>query len=216
MRTHNLADLYDLPPLEWSSITERLDRDITQAPDTGGPNRHTCWLTTLDADGAPHTTGVGAEWLDGSWWFETGRGTRKGRNVERDPRCTLAVALHEFDLVVQRHRLGGDRPGDGGPAGRDLGRRRLAVPGRRVRHRADRGVQRTVGRQAAVARLPDHSGLGGGAVHRRARRRDPVRLLSRQGASPTRLGGTRLSSETPELRSAEVSPSTLSENGSES
>ena len=101
MRTHNLADLYDLPPLEWSSITERLDRDITQAPDTGGPNRHTCWLTTLDADGAPHTTGVGAEWLDGSWWFETGRGTRKGRNVERDPRCSLAVALHEFDLVVQ-------------------------------------------------------------------------------------------------------------------
>jgi hypothetical protein len=102
VRAHNLADLYDLPPLEWSSITERLDRGgLTQAPDTGGPNRHTCWLTTLDADGAPHTTGVGAEWLDGSWWFETGRGTRKGRNVERDPRCSLAVALHEFDLVVQ-------------------------------------------------------------------------------------------------------------------
>ena len=101
MRTHNLAALYDLPPLEWSSITERLDRDITQAPDSGGPNRHTCWLTTLDADGAPHTTGVGAEWVDGAWWFETGRSTRKGRNVERDPRCSLAVALHEFDLVVQ-------------------------------------------------------------------------------------------------------------------
>ena len=101
MRTHNLADQYDLPPLEWSSITERLDRDITQAPDTGGPNRHTCWLTTLDADGAPHTTGVGAQWVDGSWWFETGRGTRKGRNLERDPRCSLATALQEFDLVVQ-------------------------------------------------------------------------------------------------------------------
>jgi hypothetical protein len=101
MRTQNLAALYDLPPIEWSSITARLDRGFTQAPDAGGPNRHTCWLTTLDVDGGPHTTGVGAKWEDGSWWFETGRGTRKGRNLERDPRCTLAVALHEFDLVVQ-------------------------------------------------------------------------------------------------------------------
>lgn len=101
METKNLAALYDLPALDWSAVTERLDRGgLTQAPGTGGPDRHTCWLTTLDADGAPHTTGVGAEWLDGSWWFETGRRTRKGSNVERDPRCSLAVALQEFDLVV--------------------------------------------------------------------------------------------------------------------
>jgi hypothetical protein len=100
METKNLADLYDLPPVDWSAVTTRLDAGFTQAPDTGGPNRHTCWLTTLDGDGAPHTTGVGGEWLDGSWWFETGRRTRKGRNLERDPRCTLAIALQEFDLVV--------------------------------------------------------------------------------------------------------------------
>jgi hypothetical protein len=100
VETKNLADLYDLPLVDWSAITSRLDQGFTQAPDTGGPNRHTCWLTTLDEDGAPHTNGLGAEWLDGSWWFETGRRTRKGRNLERDPRCTLAVALQEFDLVV--------------------------------------------------------------------------------------------------------------------
>jgi pyridoxamine 5'-phosphate oxidase-like protein len=100
METRNLADLYDLPAVDWSAVTARLEADITQAPGTGGPDRHTCWLTTLDTDGAPHTTGVGGEWLDASWWFETGRRTRKGRNLERDPRCTLAVALQEFDLVV--------------------------------------------------------------------------------------------------------------------
>jgi hypothetical protein len=100
MEITNLAELYDLPPVDWSDVAARLDRGFTQAPDTGGPNRHTCWLTTLDADGAPHTTGLGAEWLDGTWWFETGRRTRKGRNLERDPRCTLAVALQEFDVVV--------------------------------------------------------------------------------------------------------------------
>ena len=100
MRAKNLAGLYDLPSLDWDTITARLDAGISQAPGTGGPDRHTCWLTTLDADGAPHVTGVGALWVDGAWWFETGRGTRKGRNLDRDPRCTLAVATHEFDLVV--------------------------------------------------------------------------------------------------------------------
>ena len=38
----------------------------------------------------PHVTGVGALWVDGSFWFETGERTRKGRNLARDPRCTLA------------------------------------------------------------------------------------------------------------------------------
>jgi hypothetical protein len=101
MEITNLADLYHLPALEWSAVTARLDRGFSQAPGTGGPDRHTCWLTTLDEDGGPHTTGVGAEWLDGAWWFETGRRTRKGRNLARDPRCSLAVALDELDLVVR-------------------------------------------------------------------------------------------------------------------
>ena len=101
MQTTNLADLYNLPPVEWSTVTDRLDAGVPQAPGTEGPDRHTCWLTTVDADGGPHTTGIGGEWLDGAWWFETGRGTRKGRNLARDPRCSLAVSLREFDLVVR-------------------------------------------------------------------------------------------------------------------
>ncbi len=52
MHAKNLADLYDLPALEWDSITARLDAGISQAPDTGGPNRHTCWLTTINPDGS--------------------------------------------------------------------------------------------------------------------------------------------------------------------
>jgi hypothetical protein len=39
-------------------------------------------------------------WHDGAFWFETGKASRKGRNVARDPRCTLTLALREFDLVV--------------------------------------------------------------------------------------------------------------------
>jgi nitroimidazol reductase NimA-like FMN-containing flavoprotein (pyridoxamine 5'-phosphate oxidase superfamily) len=101
MDATNLADLYDLPLLDWSQIEAGLDKGITQVPDTGGPNRHTCWLTTINADASPHVTGIGALWADGSFWFETGEGTRKGKNLARDPRCVLSVATHDFDLVVE-------------------------------------------------------------------------------------------------------------------
>jgi PPOX class probable F420-dependent enzyme len=101
MDATNLADLYGTPLLEWAQITAGLDEGLTQAPDTGGPNRHTCWLATITPDGSPHVTGVGALWVDGAFWFETGEGTRKGKNLARDPRCTLSVAAREFDLVVE-------------------------------------------------------------------------------------------------------------------
>jgi hypothetical protein len=101
MEATNLDDIYGSPLLEWARIEARLDEGLTQAPETGGPNRHTCWLVTINPDGSPHVTGVGALWVDGAFWFETGEGTRKGRNIARDPRCTLGVATHEFDLVVE-------------------------------------------------------------------------------------------------------------------
>jgi len=101
MDATNLADLYNLPLLAWSQITARLDDGIPQAPESCGPNRHTCWLTTINADRSPHVTGIGAAWVDGSFWFETGERTRKGRNLARDPRCVLSVATKDFDLVVE-------------------------------------------------------------------------------------------------------------------
>lgn len=100
MQATNLADLYGTPLLEWASIEARLDDGLSQAPGTGGPNRHTCWLATINRDGSPHVTAVGALWVDGAFWFETGRQTRKARNVARDARCSLSVATHDFDLVV--------------------------------------------------------------------------------------------------------------------
>jgi hypothetical protein len=101
MEATNLAELYDSPLLEWSRIEDRLAQGVTQAPGTGGPNRHTSWLATINADGSPHVTGIGALWHNGAFWFETGRGTRKARNLARDPRCTLSLATETFDLVVE-------------------------------------------------------------------------------------------------------------------
>lgn len=100
MKARNLADLYHAPMMDWEVVTRRLDAGYTQAPGTGGPGRHTSWLATINPDGTPHVTGVGTLWADGAFWFESGDRTRKARNVQRDPRCTVSVALHEFDLVV--------------------------------------------------------------------------------------------------------------------
>jgi nitroimidazol reductase NimA-like FMN-containing flavoprotein (pyridoxamine 5'-phosphate oxidase superfamily) len=101
VKTTNLDNIYGTPGLDWASVEDRLGAGLTQAPEAGGPNRHTCWLATVNTDGSPHVTGVGALWVDGAFWFETGEGTRKGRNLARDPRCTLSVATHEFDLIVE-------------------------------------------------------------------------------------------------------------------
>ena len=101
MDATNLADLYNAPLLDWRRIEARLDQGLSQAPESGGPNRHTCWLATINRDGSPHVTGIGALWVDNMFWFETGETTRKARNLERDHRCTLSVAAHEFDLVVE-------------------------------------------------------------------------------------------------------------------
>ena len=101
MEATNLAELYQTPLLDWARIEDRLRAGMTQAPDTGGPNRHTCWLATTNPDGSPHVTGIGALWADGCIFFETGQSTRKGRNLARDPRCALSVATQEFDLVVE-------------------------------------------------------------------------------------------------------------------
>ena len=107
MEATNLADLYRSPLIDWDRVVSRLDQGLSQAPDTGGPNRHTCWLATINRDGSPHLTGVGALWVDGAFWFETGEGTRKARNLARDPRCTLSAATQEFDIVIdgEAHRV---------------------------------------------------------------------------------------------------------------
>ena len=103
----NLADLYHLPLMDWAAIEARLDQGVTLAPDTGGPNRHSCWLATINPDGSPHVTGIGALWVEGTFWFVTSADSRKGRNLARDPRCSLSLGTHEFDLVLEgeAHRI---------------------------------------------------------------------------------------------------------------
>jgi hypothetical protein len=99
METTNLAEAEGLPAIEWSAVEPQL-ADLLLHDDPQSPNRVTFWLTTLNADGSPHVTSVGALWHAGSVWFQTGERTRKAKNVARDARCTFSVATRGFDVTV--------------------------------------------------------------------------------------------------------------------
>jgi hypothetical protein len=101
MEIINLGAGDGLPPVEWAAVRERLDARAAPGPDSH--NARTTWLATVNADGSPHMTAVGALWLDGTFWFQTGGGTRKGRNVARDPRCSIAMSIRDADVVFEGH-----------------------------------------------------------------------------------------------------------------
>ena len=58
MKSINLCEAEGLPTIEWDSVVDKLAGRSKPAADA--VNAHTTWLTTLDADGAPHVTAVGA------------------------------------------------------------------------------------------------------------------------------------------------------------
>lgn len=73
-------------PLSWDHVSQQL-RDARNY-----------WLVTVRADGRPHAAPIWAVWLDEALWFGTGLESVKGRNLTRDPRCT--VHLESGDEVV--------------------------------------------------------------------------------------------------------------------
>ncbi len=99
MQTINLGATDGLPAIDWAVIRQALETG--SAPAADALNSRSTWLTTVNSDGSPHTTAVGAIFVDGSFWFQTGARTRKGRNVARDPRCTLALSVRDADVVVE-------------------------------------------------------------------------------------------------------------------
>jgi Pyridoxamine 5'-phosphate oxidase len=99
MEITNLGMADGLPPVDWAAVAEKLDARSAPAPDAA--NSRTTWLSTINEDGSPHVTAVGAMWVDGAFWFQTGSGTRKGRNVARDPRCSVAVSVRDADVVIE-------------------------------------------------------------------------------------------------------------------
>jgi hypothetical protein len=143
-------------------------------------------LATINSDGSLHVDGGGARWVDGAFRFETGQSKRKGRNLARDPRCTLSVAALDFDLVVDGEAsLVTDPPtvaamaehwaAGGWPCGVD-----------------DSGIALTAEFSAPSAgppllvRLSPHTAHGHGPAHRRSPRRLSLAVLAREIGGPER------------------------------
>jgi len=91
MEAENL-DRYGHAPIEWSRVLAQLERTDYKA---------THWLATGEAAGSPHVTGVGAMWDGGKFYFTSWAGTRKSKNLARNARCTIAVAMPNVDLVLE-------------------------------------------------------------------------------------------------------------------
>ena len=86
-------DIYGHPPLPWSRAEHQLELPA-------GENV-THFLATVRPDGRPHVAGVGALWVDGKFYFVSGPGTRKSRNLAERAECAISVNLPDLDLVVE-------------------------------------------------------------------------------------------------------------------
>ena len=87
-------DIYGHEVIPWSRPHELLKGFAA------GPGAST-WLSTTRPDGRPHLAGVGAIWLDDRFYFVSGPGTRKSRNLAENPNCAIAVSLPGIDLIVE-------------------------------------------------------------------------------------------------------------------
>jgi general stress protein 26 len=91
-------DIYGSKPIPWSRALEQLEAATAK---TGVVAHKTYWLATVRPDGRPHIAGVGALWVDGSFYFTSGAGTRKSRNLAKNPNCVISLSLPGLDLVVE-------------------------------------------------------------------------------------------------------------------
>jgi hypothetical protein len=98
MEQKNL-DIYGNEPIPWSRALKALEAAPAKPEDPGGPN--TYWLATTRPDKRPHVAGVGAIWVDGRFYFVSGAGTRKSRNLAANANCVISVKLAGIDLVVE-------------------------------------------------------------------------------------------------------------------
>ena len=92
-------DIYGYAALPWS----RAHDHFAAGRQPGSPPGDTAafFLGTTRPDGRPHAASLGALWLDGDFFFTSGPGTRKSRNLAANPASTIATKLPDLDLVFE-------------------------------------------------------------------------------------------------------------------
>jgi hypothetical protein len=87
-------DRYGNPELPWSRLHDLLALG-PKGPEAG------FFLGTVRPDGRPHAAGIGVVWHDGDLYFTSGPGTRKSRNLQTNPACTISVKLPGTDVTME-------------------------------------------------------------------------------------------------------------------
>jgi hypothetical protein len=85
----------DTPTTSWDVAQDRLANP--ESP-------RTTWLATVTPDGRPHLMPIIAFWIDDALHFVVGEGTRKGRNLLADARCSIGMSstkLPSLDLIAE-------------------------------------------------------------------------------------------------------------------
>lgn len=59
------------------------------------------WLASVGADGRPHLMAVWGIWELDSFFFSTGAASRKARNLEHEPRCSVSTEGAAEAVIVQ-------------------------------------------------------------------------------------------------------------------
>jgi hypothetical protein len=75
--------------LPWSWAEQRLK------------NSHNYWITTVKADGSPHTMVVWGLWQDGRFLFSTGSTSRKARNLASNLNCVVCTEDAAEAVIVE-------------------------------------------------------------------------------------------------------------------
>ncbi|MEA5365574.1 pyridoxamine 5'-phosphate oxidase family protein [Amycolatopsis sp., V23-08] len=92
-KTKNLAQ-HGFAPLEWSRARDLLAADTPTAD-------LTFFVATVRPDGRPHSAGVGGVWVDDALYFKAGPGTRRAKNLAKNPACVVSVRLRGLDLTME-------------------------------------------------------------------------------------------------------------------
>ena len=59
------------------------------------------FITTVRPDSRPHTMPVCGIWMEGAFWFGTGRKTQKARNLARNQYCTISTEASEEAVILE-------------------------------------------------------------------------------------------------------------------
>ena len=85
---------YGLLDAAQSWAVERLERS------------HDYWVATIRPDGRPHVMPVWGIWLEDAVWFSSSRGSRKARNLDANPNCTITTDNAYEPVIVEGAGVG--------------------------------------------------------------------------------------------------------------